>query len=35
MAYVHTVELATAGKRFPLNVKPSLLQTKLKGGQHR
>lgn len=35
LAYVHTVEQAVPGGRFPLNCKPSMLQTKLKGGQLR
>ncbi|GFH08805.1 uncharacterized protein HaLaN_03832, partial [Haematococcus lacustris] len=33
-AYVHTLEMATPDKHFPPNVKPSLLQTKLKTGHN-
>lgn len=35
LAYFKTVESAAANARFPVNVRPSLLQTKLKAGQCR
>jgi len=35
LSYMRQLELAAPGGRLPLNSKPSLLQTKLKGGSNR
>ena len=35
LSYVQQLELAAPGSRLPPNSKPSLLQTKLKGGSNR